>query len=75
MGGPIARVHVDDYEPEVYYGDEVLIIANRMAEVFRADFPGAVVGVSYNPAAAEARKRTIWADFGLGPQSTDQEVK
>lgn len=73
MGGPIARVHVDDYEPEVYTGDDALIVANRMAEVFRADFPGAVVGVSYNPAAAEARKRTILANFGLEPQPTDQE--
>ena len=75
MGGPIARVHVEDYEPEVYTGDDALIVANRMAEVFRADFPGAVVGVSYNPAAAEARKRLILANFGLEPQSTDQGVQ
>lgn len=54
---PVARVHVDDYDPEVYCGDDALLVANKMAEVFRSDFPDAVVGVSYNPAAASMAKR------------------
>lgn len=59
MANPIARVHVDDFDPEVYTGDDALIVANRMADVFRDDFPGAVIGVSYNPEAAHARKRIL----------------
>jgi len=57
MAEPIARVHVDNFDPEVYTGDTALLVANKMADVFRADFPGAVVGVSYNPEAAQAAKR------------------
>lgn len=57
MAEPIARVHVDNYDPEVYTGEEALITATKMAEVFRSDFPGAVVGVSYNPEAAMHAKR------------------
>ncbi|WP_295105109.1 hypothetical protein [uncultured Microbacterium sp.] len=57
MSAPIARVHVDDFDPEVYRGDDALLVANEMAEVFRNDFPGAVVGVSYNPEAAAMAKR------------------
>lgn len=57
MGAPIARVHVDEFDPEVYRGDDALLVANQMAEVFRNDFPGAVVGVSFNPEAAAMAKR------------------
>lgn len=57
MAESIARVHVDDFDPEVYTGEEALLVANKMAEVFREDFPGAVVGVSYNPEAAANAKR------------------
>ena len=62
---PIARVHVDDYDPEIYTGDDALLVALRMAEVFRSDFPGAVVGVSFNPAAAEAKYKIIMESLGL----------
>lgn len=57
MTDPIARVHVNDFDPEVYTGSGALITANGMAEVFRMDFPGAVVGVSFNPEAAEDAKK------------------
>lgn len=57
MAEPIARVHVDDFDPEVYTGEDALLVANKMAEVFRSDFHGAVVGVSYNPEAAAHAKR------------------
>lgn len=64
MAEPIARVHVNDFDPEVYTGEDALIVAVRMAAVFRGDFPGAVVGVSYNPEAAEAKHRIIMAQYG-----------
>lgn len=62
---PFARVHVDDFDPEVYRGDDALLVANKMADVFRSDFPGAVVGVSYNPEAAAMAKRLRLAAMGF----------
>jgi hypothetical protein len=73
MAEAIARVHVNDFDPEVYRGDDALIVALRMADVFRADFPGAVVGVSYNPEAAESKRRIILARFGLDQESSDPD--
>lgn len=65
MPEPIARVHVNDYDPEIYEGEDALIVALRMAEVFREDFPGAIVGVSYNPEAAESKRRIIMRNLGF----------
>lgn len=64
MAEPIARIHVNDYDPEVYHGDNALELAMIAADQFRADFPGAVIGVSYNPVAADARRRDIMARLG-----------
>lgn len=65
MAEPIARVHVNDYDPEIYHGDDALLVAVEMANVYRDDFPGAVVGVSYNPEAAESKKRLIMERLGF----------
>ncbi|MBT2484805.1 MULTISPECIES: hypothetical protein [unclassified Microbacterium] len=62
---PVARVHVDDYDPEVYRGEDALLVAEKMANVFRGDFPGAIVGVSYNPEAAESKRRLVLESFGF----------
>lgn len=70
---PIARVHVDDYDPEVYRGENALELALIMARQMRADFPGAVVGVSYNPAAAEEKRQNILARFGVTPEDVEDE--
>lgn len=64
MAEAVARVHVNDFDPEVYTGENALEIALQMASVFRSDFPGAVVGVSYNPQAAEERRRDIMNALG-----------
>lgn len=68
MAEAIARVHVDDFDPEVYSGEGALETALRMANVYRDDFPGATVGVSYNPQAAEDKKRDMLARVGLTPE-------
>ena len=68
---PIALVHVDDYDPEVYTGEGALELAQAAAELFRRDFPGAVIGVSYNPAAAEEKRATIMARLAT-PKGTDR---
>jgi hypothetical protein len=61
----IARVHVDDYDPEIYTGEGALELALAAASLFRDDFPNAVVGVSYNPYAAEKKRERIMASFGF----------
>lgn len=71
MAEPIARVHVDNFDPEVYTGEDALITANLMADVFRADFPGAVVGVSFNPEAAQSAKRLRLEAMGLTGYSAE----
>lgn len=58
---PVARVHVDDFDPEVYTGEGALELALAAARLFRRNFPGAVVGVSYNPPAAEDKRAAIMA--------------
>lgn len=63
----IARVHVDDYEPEIYAGEDALMMANAAAALFRTDFPDSVIGVSFNPAAAESNKRMHMERWGLPP--------
>lgn len=65
MTEPIVRIHVDNYDPEVYTGPGALITANQMAEVFRSDFPGAVVGVSFNPQAAKDAKEQRMKAMGF----------
>lgn len=65
MSGSVARVHVDDFDPEVYRGDDALLVANKMAEVFRLDFPDAVIGVSFNPAAAASAKKLRMEAMGI----------
>ena len=65
MTTPIARVHVDDFDPEIYTGDDALILALTAAETFRKDFPGAVIGVSFNPEAAAAKAKIIRAAWGI----------
>ena len=64
----IARVHVDDYEPEVHTGERALELALIAADTYRRDFPGAVVGVSYNPRAAEEKRRETLARLGVTEQ-------
>lgn len=65
MGEAIARVHVDDYDPEVYRGENALEMALIMASQMRDDFPGATVGISYNPQAAEERRANMLARYGV----------
>lgn len=65
MTDPIARVHVDNYDPEVYTGEGALITANQMAEVLREDFPGSVVGVSFNPEASADAKQIRMRAMGF----------
>lgn len=67
MAEAIARVHVDDYEPEVYRGANALELALIMARQMREDFPGATVGVSYNPEAAEEKRVAVLARYGVEP--------
>ena len=67
----IARVHVDDYEPEVHTGERALEWALIAADTYRRDFPGAVVGVSYNPRAAEERRRETLARLGATEQTKE----
>ena len=67
----IARVHVDDYEPEVHTGERALELALIAADTYRRDFPGAVVGVSYNPRAAEERRRETLARLGVTEQTKE----
>lgn len=74
MAEPIARVHVDNFDPEVYTGEEALITANLMADVYRSDFPGAVVGVSYNPEAAESAKRLRLEAMGFTEEAPEEAV-
>lgn len=74
MAEPTARVHVNDFDPEVYTGDDALIVAQRMADVFRDDFPGAIVGVSFNPEAAEAKRRIILDRLGIRDAPAEHEV-
>ena len=71
MAEPIARVHVNEFDPEVYRGVEALELALIMANQMREDFPGAIVGVSYNPEAAESRRQRILAQFSPHTQSAD----
>lgn len=59
MTEPIARVHLDDLETEVHYGDDALVIAEKMANIYREDFPDSIVGVSYNPAAFDAKAQLL----------------
>lgn len=66
---PIARVHVGDYDPEIHTGDDALIMAYAAASMYREDFPGAVVGVSYNTAAAESRERLILEHWGISKEN------
>ena len=61
----IARVHVDDYDPEVYTGENALEYALIEAKTCREDFPEAVVGVSYNPQAAQEKADRIMKSFGV----------
>ena len=61
----IARVHVDDYDPEIYKGEKALEYALIAAQTFREDFPDAVVGVSYNPQAAQEKMDRFMKSFGL----------
>lgn len=72
MPEPIARVHVNDFDPEVYRGDRALELALLAADQFREDFPGALVGVSYNPEAVEARQRDIMRRLGA-PEPADSD--
>lgn len=65
MSECIARVHVDDYDPEVYHGEAALLMANAAAAQFREDFPGSVIGVSYNPEAAASATRLRLVAMGL----------
>ncbi len=65
MAEPIARVHVNDFDPEVYTGEDALEVALTFANQMRGDFPGGVVGVSYNPEAAEAKVRRMMARWGI----------
>lgn len=65
MTGEIARVHVNNYDPEEYGGEQALEAAIRMAAQMRADFPEAVVGVSYNQAAADSKRRRLLAAWGI----------
>ena len=67
----IARVHVDDYEPEVHTGERALELALIAADTYRRDFPGAVVGVSYNPRAAEEKRRETLARLGVTEQTKE----
>ena len=67
----IARVHVDDYEPEVHTGERALELALIAADSYRRDFPGAVVGVSYNPRAAEEKRRETLARLGVTEQTKE----
>lgn len=62
---PEAHVYVEGFDPEVYTGERALLIANAAASLFREDFPGKVIGVAYNPAAAEDARRHRLADMGL----------
>jgi len=73
MAEAIARVHVNDFDPEVYTGENALETALQMAKVFRSDFPGAVVGVSYNPQAAEDRRRDIMKSLGAADDEIEKE--
>lgn len=75
MAEPIARVHVNDFEPEVYRGDDALETALSMARQMREDFPGAVVGVSYNPEASEAKKRRIFQRMGMSPDQIAEMLR
>jgi electron transfer flavoprotein alpha/beta subunit len=68
MTGEIARVHVDNYEPMEYGGEAALEAAVEMARQMREDFPGAVVGVSYNPAAADSKRRRLLTRLGLSDE-------
>ena len=62
----IARVHVDDYDPEVYTGEKALEYALVVAQTCREDFPDAVVGVSYNPQAAQEKVGRFMKSLGAG---------
>ena len=61
----IARVHVDDYDPEVYTGENALEYALIVAKTCREDFPEAVVGVSYNPQAAQEKMDRFMKSLGV----------
>ena len=65
---PEAHVIVSGFEPEIYVGEDALINANIMADIFRADFPNNIIGVIYNSAAAESAskirmQRLLWSDY------------
>lgn len=68
MSEAIARVHVNDRDPEIYTGYRALVMAEAAAELFRRDRPDAVIGVSYNETAAEDARR----DPGGYPRHRDQ---
>ena len=63
MNGEVARVHVDDFDPEVFTGEDALRLANVHAQMLRSDFPGAVIGVSYNPQAAVSARLLAGLSF------------
>lgn len=65
MAEAIARVHVDDYDPEVYRGENALEMALIMARQMRHDFPGATVGVSYNAQSVEEKRAKTLARYGI----------
>lgn len=73
MSKAIARVHVDDYEPEIYRGDEALELALVFANQMREDFPGAIVGVSYNPEAAKGKYNRLMDRLGI-PRKDGNDV-
>lgn len=71
MANEIAKVHVDGYDPEVYTGEDALIMANAAASLFREDFPDGVIGVSYNRAAAESKRKLTLKSLGM----TDEDIQ
>lgn len=68
---PEAHVYVEGFDPEIYTGERALLTANAAASLFREDFPGKVIGVAYNTAAAEDARRHRLADMGF----TDVETR